>query len=80
MESIVDTLRKLKELAINAANDTNTADDRATLQKEIVQRLDEINDIASHTNFNGKYLLNGDYGKRTTYNTSTVTTFGVIEN
>ena len=80
MENIVDTLRKLKELAINAANDTNTADDRATLQKEIVQRLDEINDIASHTNFNGKYLLNGDYGKRTTYNTSTVTTFGVMEN
>ena len=31
------------------------------MQKEIVQRLDEINDIASHTNFNGKYLLNGNF-------------------
>ena len=78
MESIVDNLRHLQALAINAATDTNTDDDRATIQKEIVQRLDEINDIASHTNFNGKYLLNGDYGKRTVYDTQTVTTSGVI--
>ena len=65
MDCIVENLRTLQALAINASTDTNTNEDRATIQKEINQRLDEINDIASHTNFNGKYLLNGDYGKRT---------------
>lgn len=62
VDNIVDELRSLKELAVNAANDTNTDDDRAIIQKEIDQRLQDINDIASHTNFNGKYLLDGSNG------------------
>ena len=62
VERIIDELRSLKELAINAANDTNTDEDRAIIQKEINQRLDDINDIATTTNFNGKYLLDGTYG------------------
>lgn len=62
VENIVDELRSLKQLAINAANDTNTDDDRAIIQKEIDQHLQDINDIATFTNFNGKYLLDGTYG------------------
>lgn len=62
IQNIVDELRSLKELAINAANDHNTDADRATLQKEFEQRSADIEDIASSTNYNGKLLLNGNYG------------------
>ena len=61
IQNIVDELRSLKELAINAANDHNTDADRATLQKEFEQRSADIEDIASSTNYNGKLLLRGDY-------------------
>ena len=47
IQNIVDELRSLKELAINAANDHNTDADRATLQKEFAQRSADIEDIAS---------------------------------
>lgn len=62
IQEIVNNLRTIKELAINAANDTNTDADRAILQKEVSHRIDEIEDIAATTNYNGRYLLNGDYG------------------
>ena len=61
IDSIVHELRSLKELAINAANDHNTDIDRLTIQKEFDQRMEDINDIASTTNYNGRLLLNGDY-------------------
>ncbi len=54
----VEILKTLKEKAINAATDTNTDDDRATIQKEINQFVDQINDNALIT-FNGKYLVDG---------------------
>lgn len=61
MDNIVSVLRTMKELTINAANDTNTDEDRAIIQKEINQRINTIEDIASTTSYNGKLLLNGDY-------------------
>ena len=54
----VEILRALKEKAINAANDTNTDEDRATIQKEIDQFIDQIDDNAL-VQFNGKYLVDG---------------------
>ena len=74
VENIVDELRSLKELAINAANDTNTDEDRAIIQKEIDQRLQDINDIATTTNFNVKYLIDGTYGYKTVIAQTGVTT------
>ena len=65
INSIVEELRNLKELAINAANDTNTDIDRATIQKEFSQKMANINDIAATTNYNGKTLLDGTYGIKT---------------
>lgn len=62
INNIVEELRNLKELAINAANDTNTDSDRATIQKEFVQKIANINDIATTTNYNGKTLLDGRFG------------------
>ena len=63
INSIVEELRNLKELAINAANDTNTDVDRATIQKEFQQKYANINDIATTTNYNGITLLDGTWGK-----------------
>lgn len=58
VERTVDILRTLKQKAIDAASDTNTDDDRATIQKELDQLIDQIDDNALIT-FNGKYLLEG---------------------
>ncbi|MBR2733375.1 MAG: flagellin [Selenomonadaceae bacterium] len=54
----VELLRTLKEKAINAANDSNTDEDRATIQKEINQYIDQVDDNAL-VQFNGKYLIDG---------------------
>jgi len=54
----VDILDTLKKKAIQAATDTNTDDDRKTIQKEIDQLIDQIDDNALVT-YNGKYLLDG---------------------
>jgi len=61
IDRIIDNLRTMKELAINAANDSNTDADRATIQKEFEQRMSTIKDIAISTNYNGKRLLDGRY-------------------
>ncbi|ADQ41168.1 flagellin domain protein [Caldicellulosiruptor acetigenus I77R1B] len=52
-------LQRMRELAVQAANDTNTADDRNALQAEVDQLIAEINRIASTTEFNTQKLLNG---------------------
>ena len=54
----VEILKALKEKAINAANDSNTDEDRATIQKEIDQFIDQLDDNAL-VQFNGKYLVDG---------------------
>ena len=59
IDNIVDELRNMKAMAINAANDTNTDADRATIQKEFDVRREGINEIAVETTYNGKRLLDG---------------------
>ncbi len=54
-------LQRMRELAVQAANDTNTSVDRAELQKEINELLDEIDRIADTTQFNTKNLLDGTF-------------------
>ena len=61
VDQIVQNLRTLKELAIDAANDSNNDWDRSVIQKEVDQRLEIIDDIAHGTEYNGKILLNGNY-------------------
>ena len=63
VSSTVDILKTLKEKVINAANDTNTDSDRATIQKELDQSIDQINDNANVT-FNGKYLVDGSHNNK----------------
>ncbi|MGN1385876.1 MAG: flagellin [Bacillus sp. (in: firmicutes)] len=55
-------LQRMRELAVQSANDTNTDDDRVELQKEVLQLVDELDRIAGNTEFNTKKLLNGSLG------------------
>lgn len=50
-------LQRMRELAVQSANDTNTATDRGELQKELDQLVDEIDRIAETTEFNTQNLL-----------------------
>ena len=72
VSSTVEILKTLKEKAVNAANDTNTDADRATIQKELDQSIDQINDNANVT-FNGQYLVDGSKSKKTTATTTAMT-------
>lgn len=60
LSKITDNLQRMRELAVQSANGTNTADDRLALDKEYSQLADEIGRITDNTEFNGKKLLNAD--------------------
>jgi flagellin len=51
----------MRELSVQSANDTNNAADRSSLQAEIAQLKDELDRIATTTNFNGNKLLDGSF-------------------
>ncbi|MFO7317381.1 MAG: flagellin, partial [Bacilli bacterium] len=54
-------LQRMRELAVQSANDTNVKDDREALQKEIDQLVEEIDRIAKTTEFNTQKLLDGSF-------------------
>lgn len=58
---ITNALQRIRVLAVQSANDTNTATDRASLQKEVNQLQQEITRLATQTSFNGKNLLDGSF-------------------
>jgi len=72
VSSTVDILKTLKEKVINAANDTNTDADRQTIQKELDQSIDQIDDNANVT-YNGKYLVDGSHNSKTSATTTALT-------
>ena len=53
-------LNRMRDLTVQASNDTNTKDDRGAIQKEINSLKDEVNRIADTTKFNGKDLMNAN--------------------
>jgi flagellin len=57
-------LQRMRELAVQSMNDTNSASDRANLQKEVAQLRLEIDRIAKNTQFNGKNLLDGTFNRQ----------------
>lgn len=57
----VNSLQRIRELAIQSANDTNSASDRASLQGEVNQLVSEIQRIATTTQFNGQNILDGSF-------------------
>jgi flagellin len=57
-----DILQRMRELAVQAGNDTNTSTDRGEIQKEVNQLTSEINRIGNTTEFNNQKLLNASAG------------------
>lgn len=57
-------LQRMRELAVQAANDTNTTEDRIELQKEVDQLAQELTRIANDTEFNTQKLLDGTFAGR----------------
>jgi flagellin len=59
LQEVHDMLGRIKELTVQAANDSNTPDDRLKIQDEIASLLREIDAIADRTEYNGIKLLGG---------------------
>ena len=64
-------LQKIRTLAVQSANGTNTADDRKALKAEANALMSEITRIAEQTKFGGKTILNGATGAETIYGSQT---------
>ncbi len=65
MDEITNNLQRIRELAVQSANATNSISDRQALNQEVQQRVEEINRIASQTSFNGLKVLDGTFGTQT---------------
>jgi flagellin len=65
LTTIVNNLQSIRTLAVEAANGSNSASDRAALDSQVQQQIAEISQIASQTTFNGASVLNGTSGTTT---------------
>ena len=70
LNEVQDMLQRMNELAVKAANGTNSTDDRSYIQNEIDQLSTEIDRVAETTKFNEAYLLKGDKNKAAGYSMS----------
>ncbi|MBV8583552.1 MAG: flagellin, partial [Candidatus Eremiobacteraeota bacterium] len=61
LTSTTDILQRIRSLAVEAASDINSNNDRLNLQTEVSQLLLEVNRISQNTNFNGQALLDGSH-------------------
>lgn len=59
--TVTDSLQRIRELAVQSSNATNSNTDRAALQTEVSQLLSEIDRVANQTQFNGVNLLDGSF-------------------
>ncbi len=66
LTEVHDMLQRMNELAVKAANGTNSPSDRTAIQQEIDQLTTEIDRVAETTKFNETYLLKGDANKPST--------------
>ncbi len=66
LQEVTDMLQRMNELAVQAANGTNSVTDRQYIQDEVDQLITEIDRVAETTKFNETYLLKGDSAKEST--------------
>jgi len=64
LEETTNALQRMRELAVQAANDTYIAGDREDMQNEVDQLISEITRIAANTEFNNQALLDGTYSNK----------------
>jgi len=65
LQEVTNNLQRIRELAVQSANATNSDSDRDALNQEVTQRIAEIDRIASQTSFNGRKVLDGSFGGAT---------------
>ena len=61
LSEVTSNLQRIRELAVQSANATNSAQDRTALQAEVTQLMAEIDRVSNQTKFNGVALLNGTF-------------------
>ncbi|BAN35471.1 flagellin FliC [Sulfuricella denitrificans skB26] len=61
LAEVTNNLQRIRELAVQSANSTNTASDRTSLNAEVVQLLAEIQRVATTSQFNGQNILDGTF-------------------
>ena len=61
LSEVSNNLQRIRELAVQASNATNSTGDRSAIQAEVDQRIAEISRVGSQTEFNGLKLLNGSF-------------------
>ncbi len=59
LSTVGDSLQRIRELAVQSINDTNSSSDRQALNNEVSQLVSEINRVSSSTQFNGQNILDG---------------------
>jgi flagellin len=62
LAEVTNNMQRIRELAVQSANATNSDSDRAALDAEVQQRLAEITRISQQTTFNGRHVLDGSFG------------------
>ncbi|MCY7305470.1 MAG: flagellin, partial [Rhodoferax sp.] len=62
LKASTDILQRVRELAVQSANATNSASDRQAMQAEVGQLIGELDRVAQTTEFNGSRLLDGSFG------------------
>ena len=62
---LTNNLQRIREIAVQSANASNSASDRAALDQEVQQRLAEVERIGTQTSFNGQKVLDGTFGTAT---------------
>jgi flagellin len=80
LQTTTDILQRVRSLAVEASNDTNTTADKGNLQTEVTQLLQEVNTISQNTSFNGSSLLDGSHAgfQAAQYGTAGATTNGAL--
>ena len=59
LSTIGENLQRIRELAVQSVNDSNSSSDRQAINNEVQQQIAEINRVASATQFNGQNILDG---------------------
>ncbi len=65
LSTISDALQRVRELAVQSINDTNSPQDRQSLNNEVQQLISEVNRVSSATQFNGQNILDGSLSSLT---------------
>ncbi len=62
LNEVTNNMQRIRTLAVQSANATNSDSDRSALDAEVQQRLSEITRISQQTSFNGRHVLDGSFG------------------